>query len=282
MTPRRSLAAVVVFALAAAGGCRSYDGPAESSSGRATGFTTTTAPPVTASTTAAPAGAVTAPATTTTAAPDPGLSQAGGPTTVPDGGAGTGFARPGTYRYSSTGRSSSTLGGSQSRDGEVTLRVDPPAGADQHSVRQGPGRTTEQVLRQKDGSVYVVSLRLAEQGLTKEVRPSPPGVALPADAAPGRSWSWRAVSTDGQTVVHSEFRAVRTEDVTVGAARVPALVLEVVVTLTGDVTAMSTQTMWVSARHGLVLRLEDTTQGRLGAITFTTTSTDTLASLDPA
>lgn len=191
------------------------------------------------------------------------------------------FTAAGTYRYTTTGRFSSTLGAPQERHGESMLTVDPPSGADQHSVRHGPGRTTDQVLRLDDSGAYLVSLRQSEQGITKEVRPSPPALALPAGAAPGRTWSWRATSTDGRTTVDSTFTAVRTEEVTVGAERVTALVIDVVLSLTGDVTSTTRQTLWVSQRHGLVVRQDDTTEGTLGAIAFSSTSSDRLVSLTP-
>ena len=190
---------------------------------------------------------------------------------------------PGTYRYTTSGSFSSTPGGPpQPRNGESTLVVEPPVGPDQRSVHQGPGRTTEQVLRIDAGGAHLVFLRRSEQGIVKEIRPSPPALALPADAVPGRSWSWRATSTDGQTVVDAGFRAVRTEDVTVGPDRVTALVVEAVVSTTGDIVSTSRQTLWVSLRHRLVVRQDDTTDGRVGAIAFTSTSSDRLMSLVPS
>ena len=203
--------------------------------------------------------------TTTRTEPAPGLT----------------FATPGTYRYSSTGRFTTSLGGTQERNGEVLLTVDPPSGTDQRSVRTGFGRTTEQVLRLAGGDALLVSLRLADQGLDKEVRPSPPGLALPGDASPGRTWSWRAVSTDGKTTVDTAFRALRNEDVTVGTERVPALVVEATLTLTGDVASTSKQTMWVSTARRLVVRQDDDTRGSFGVVSFAGTSSDVLVSLTP-
>ena len=242
--------------------------------GTATSSTTAARMGISTSSTAAPRPTVTratAATTTTTAA-------AGGP--APASGAAA-FPRPGTYRYTTTGTFSASLGLPQSRDGEVTLVVDSPNGADVHSVRTAPGRSTDQVLRLDGGSVYLVSLRLTESGFTKEFRPQPPGLALPAGASPGRTWSWQATSTDGQTQVSSSFRAVRTEAVAVGATSVEALVVEVALTTTGDVALTSTQTMWTVPRLGLIVRQDDATQGRLGAITFNSTASDRLISLDP-
>jgi len=191
------------------------------------------------------------------------------------------FTTPGTYRYATTGRFSTSLTGTQERNGEAVLTVDPPSGTDQRSVRSGFGRTTEQVLRLSGNDALLVSLHLVDQGLDKEVRPSPPALALPGDAAPGRSWSWRAVSTDGRTTVDSAFRVLRTEDVTVGAERVPALVVEVALTLTGDVMSTSKQTLWVSTARRLVVRQDDSTSGTLGLVSFSGTSSDVLVSLTP-
>lgn len=236
------------------------------------------APGATTATTAAPSAARSTSTTTrvgATRSPAPGGSAQRSTSS-------TGFTAPGRYRYATTGRFSSTAGGEQPRDGETVLTVDPPAGADQRSVRQAPARTTEQVLRVEDGGAFLVSLRQSEQGITKEVRPSPPALAFPADAAPGRTWSWRAVSTDGQTTVDAAFRVVRGEEVAVGAERVATLVVEAVVTTAGDVVSTTRQTLWVSPAHRLVVRLDESVQGRLGAFSFTGTGSDRLLSLTPS
>ena len=232
-----------------------------SSSTRAsTGSSSTTAPARTSSTTA---GITT---TTGRVAPAPGLT----------------FMVPGTYRYATTGSFTTALTGTQPRTGEATLVVDPPSGTDQHSVRRAFGRVTDQVLRLDATGAYLVSLRLTDTGIDKEVRPSPPGLALPADAAPGRTWSWQATSTDGGTQVQSTFRAVRTESVAVGGQQVSALVVEVNLSLTGDVTVTSTQTLWVVVDRRLIVRQDDNTQGRAGLITFSSTASDVLVSLTPS
>ncbi|MGI8685076.1 MAG: hypothetical protein ACR2MO_08335 [Acidimicrobiales bacterium] len=270
------MAAVVV------GACGGRDG---GDAGRAsTGATTTT---TTIATTAGPQASTTPapPAASSTTAPGRTPTTTGATTTTTAAraapAAGLTFTTPGTYRYTSTGRFMTSLTGTQERNGEALLTVDPPSGTDQRSVRTGFGRTTEQVLRLAGGDALLVSLRLVDQGLDKEVRLSPPGLALPGDAAPGRSWSWRAVSTDGKTTVDSAFKVLRTEDVAVGAERVPALVVEVTLTLTGDVTSTSKQTLWVSTARRLVVRQDDTTSGVFGLITFSGTSSDVLVTLTP-
>lgn len=279
---RRRLVAAMLVAAAATAACGGGgDADRVSEGATSTSSTTTTAVPDEATTapedaTSTTAGARSGPSTTTRAtatttttavrsAPAPGLT----------------FSPPGTYRYTSTGQFTTSLGGTQPRNGESVLVVDPPSGTDQRSVRTGFGRTTEQVLRLSGDDALLVSMRLTDQGLDKEVRPNPPGLALAGDAAPGRTWSWRAVSTDGRTTVDSAFKVLRAEDVTVGGERVPAIVVEVTLTLAGDVTSTSKQTLWVSTARRLVLRQDDVTTGTLALITFSGTSSDVLVSLTP-
>lgn len=283
------VAAALALLLAACGGGGGEQGsaaPASTISTTATSTPPTAAadPPAGAGSGAVPPGSA-ASSTTRPGRPSP-TSTTSTTSTAPAGpmsGApsGVGFTPPGIYRYAATGNFTATLGGTQARNGEVTLTVDPPVGTDQRSVRTGFGRTTEQVLRREGNDALLVSLRLTDQGIDKEVRPSPPGLALPGDAAPGRRWSWRAVSSDGRTTVDSAFTVVREEDVGVGADRVPALVVEVVLTITGDVVSTSKQTLWISAAHRLVVRQDDDTRGSFGLISFSGSSTEILRSLTP-
>lgn len=282
MKGRLQALAVVAAALLAAcggddeGGRAGVDATGGSST---TTSSTSTAPEETSSSTpASTAGSsTTAPSRTTT-------TRAGTTTTTARVAPASGltFTPPGTYRYTTTGSFTTALTGTQPRNGEATLVVDPPSGTDQHSVRRAFGRVTDQVLRLDAGGAHLVSLRLTDTGIDKEVRPSPPGLALPADAAPGRTWSWQATSTDGATQVQSTFRAVRTESVAVGGQQVPALVVEVALGLTGDVTVTSTQTLWVAVDQRMIVRQDDTTQGRAGLITFSSTASDVLVSLTPS
>ena len=281
MTDLRAAALALALALVVAS-CGD-DGGAERESAGATTTTTLAAPPSTEATTAPAEGP------TTTAAPAAGRrgpATTTAPPTTTAAPAGTSsaaqFTAPGTYRYAATGQFTSTRGGPQPRNGETTLTVDPPSGTDQRSVRQGLGRTTEQVLRMDGGGAHLVSMRITDQGVVKEVRPSPPVLALPADAAIGRTWAWRATTTDGATTVDATMRALREEDVTVGGVAVPALVVEAVLTLTGDLVSTSKQTLWVSDRHRLIVRQDDATEGRLGVVAFSSASSETLVTLTPS
>ena len=273
-----ALALASVLLVAACGGGDDGDDAAKESDGATTTTSTTaaastvpsTGPAATTTPTTTARGGTTtttaAPATTTTAAPPaPGLP----------------FTTPGTYRYASTGDFTSTLTGPQSRNGETTLTVDPPSGSDQRSVRRAFSRTTEQVLRLDAAGAHLVSLRLSDQGVDKEVQASPPVLALPADAAPGRTWTWRLTSTDGLTSVDSTFRALRTETLTIAGQRVPALVVEVVLSLSGDIVSTLTQTTWVSLERRLVVRQDETSDGRFGLVTFSGKTSETLVSPAP-
>ena len=272
-----ALALASVLVVAACGGGDDGDDVTKESDGATTTTSTTaaastvpsTGPETTTTPTTTARGATTtstaAPTTTTTAPPAPGLP----------------FTTPGNYRYASTGEFTSTLTGPQPRNGETTLTVDPPSGSDQRSVRRAFSRTTEQVLRLDAGGAHLVSLRLSDQGVDKEVQASPPVLALPADAAPGRTWTWRLTSTDGLTSVDSTFRAVRTETLTVGGQRVQALVVEVVLSLSGDIVSTLTQTTWISLERRLVVRHDETSDGRFGVVSFSGKTSETLVSLAP-
>lgn len=278
---RRRGAAVAVASLLVAAACGGGDDGGDSArepdGATATTSTTAAVPTVPSSgpaatttpTTTARGGTSTStalPATTTTAAPSP---------------PGLPFTAPGTYRYVSAGQFTSTLTGPQSRNGETTLTVDPPSGPDQRSVRRAFSRTTEQVVRIDAGGAHLVYLRLSDQGIDKEVRASPPVLTLPADAAPGRTWTWRLTSTDGLTSVDSTFRALRSEVLTVGDQRVPALVVEVVLSLSGDIVSTLTQTTWISLERRLLLRQDEASDGRFGVVRFSGSTSETLVALTP-
>lgn len=278
---RRGAAAVVASVLLAAA-CGGGDG-GDDSAREPDGATTTTTATTAAVPTVASSGpaATAAPTTTARGGTTTSTAPAATTTTSVTSPLGLPFTTPGTYRYASAGQFTSTLTGPQSRNGETTLTVDPPSGSDQRSVRRAFSRTTEQVLRLDAGGAHLVYLRLTDQGIDKEVRASPPVLALPADAAPGRTWTWRLTSTDGLTSVDSTFRALRSEVLTVGDQRVPALVVEVVLSLSGDIVSTLTQTTWVSLERRLLLRQDEASDGRFGVVRFSGSTSETLVALTP-
>lgn len=210
-----------------------------------------------------------------------GPARASGPTASALDSPSARFTAPGRYTYASSGMFSSLLSGPQPRSGGVVLVVDPPQGHEQRSVRQASDLTTEQVLRFEGDGTYLVSMSQTFLGVRKDFRFEPPVLALPTPAEAGRSWSWRATSTDGRTTVDAGLRVSRAETVDVGGVPVPTVVVEARVSTGGDVVASSTQELWVSERHRLIVRLHEVTDGRLGAISFRSESTDHLTSLAP-
>lgn len=285
----RALSAAVTAALVLLASC----GGDGESDGDGTPETTR---PATASTTAADGGsALSAGSSSTTAAPAGGTrsTKPGSGTTTATSGRPAGAkdaapapanvtTRPGRYRYASTGTFSAGATGEQRRSGESILTVDPPVGADQHSLRQGDNRSTEQIVRFQPDGTYLVMLKVTDQGVTKEFRPAEPVLALPDGAAPGRTWSWRMISTDAKTTVDTSFRIERTEAVPVGVESVPTVVVQATVLTTGDLNSRGTQTLWVAESRRLVVREQSATEGSFGAFSFRSTAEERLLHLDPS
>jgi hypothetical protein len=201
----------------------------------------------------------------------------GGGSASPTGGAAAiKPATPGSYTYKTTGNSSFGPVNETS-----TLKVDPPSGSDQHSAQTGQQGGTETVLRYQADGVYLVSLKLSGQ-ITKEFRLNPPGLALPQPATVGRTWSWTATSTDGKTSVKSDFKVLRTETIAVGGEQVPTVVLETVVTTSGDLVSTSKGTRWVSEAYRLTVREDSQMQGTYSGFSFNSTTSSLLQSTKPS
>jgi len=251
--------------------------PAPSSSTPApasVGPPSTGAPGATTSTTR-PRSTPTAP---TTSVPADGTDPVGGGV-----GGGQAAAAPGRYSYTTAGTFTGPIGGTQRRDGETVLVVDPLAQGRQHSRRQGPGgRAVDQTLELRPDGAYATAVTIVESGFSQEVRPSPPVLALPSPAPVGRIWSWRTTTVDGRSTVDSSFKVVRTEAVPVGGESVAASVIEATITTTGEITSTGRQTLWFAPASGLIVKQQETTTGRFGVISFSSESTDILRSLRPA
>jgi hypothetical protein len=88
-------------------------------------------------------------------------------------------------------------------------------------------------------------------------------------------------STDGRTTADADMRVARTENLDVGGERVPVFVVEVVVTIGGDVVSTSRRTLWVSDRYRLVIQQQDVSDGHFGSVTFHSESMEKLLSTRP-
>jgi hypothetical protein len=189
-------------------------------------------------------------------------------------------AAAGHYTYNRTGSATSSAFGTQSLDGAVPLQIDAPNGTDQHTATNpGGGSSTEQTLRFLGDGAYFTDLKQSMSGFTKEFIPNPPVLALPHNAANGRTWHWTTKSTDGATTLDATFTAGRHENVTVGGQPVDCLVLDLILKTSGDINATSTDKVWVSYKYGLVVRQTDVTDGTLGSVTFHMNYDQTLQSV---
>lgn len=293
----RRLAALlfVLSLLAAACGSDGDTDEGSQDAAREDGATTTTVTDGS-NTTLAPAGAPTAPNATgtgqgaTAGGAGAGAAGAGATTTTAkssSGGsntnaAGAGKAAPGTYTYNRTGKANSNVFGDQSLDGPVSLKVDPPNGDEQRAVQSSSEATIEQVLRFLPEGAYITFLKQTNRGLSKEFRPNPAVLAIPADPAVGRTWSWTVTSSDGATTLNAGFKVERNETLNIGGEQVPTVVVSIVLTTSGDIEMTTNQTRWISTAKGLTVRTDETSNGRAGSITLSSQYSMTLTSTKAA
>ncbi|MDQ1445870.1 MAG: hypothetical protein QOI20_2334 [Acidimicrobiaceae bacterium] len=188
---------------------------------------------------------------------------------------------PGNYTYNRSGQAHTSAFGDQSLDGPVSLKVDPAAGADQHSTQSGPEGSTEQVVRFLDEGAYFADLKQSRSGITKEFKPNPAVLAVPSAPTVGRTWSWTVTSTDGATTLNASFKVLRNETLTIGGEQVPTVVLNAVLKGSGDITFTTDTTNWVSLAKGLIVRADEKTDGTIGSVTFNSQSTMALTSTKP-
>ncbi|MBV9252624.1 MAG: hypothetical protein JO054_00215 [Actinobacteria bacterium] len=207
-----------------------------------------------------------------------GSISAAGNTTSPPPAAAAGLqpTAPGKYTYHLTGN-----GGGQNIDQQLTMTVDPPTGADQHSSTQTQQGTTEQYLRYQASGLYLVELKLNAGFIQKDFKPNPPALQYPEPAPVGKSWSWQVTSSDGKTTVNTAFTVLRTENVTIGGETVPTTVLKVTITTSGDIASKSDSTYWVSEKYRLIVKQDATTDITSPIVSHSQTS-QTLNSTKPS
>jgi hypothetical protein len=281
----RRLLVVTMAAVLLLGACGGNDKKSSNASA-SKGSTSTTAIGADSSTTAAPSGGSggTGAGSATTKKSGGSSSGSGGsptPGPQPSTAAGQKATAPGTYKNTVTG--TRTIGSAQTVNATSTLKVDALQGTDQHSVTtSSDGGSSEQVLRYLADGVYLVSLKTTTSGITKEFKLDPPGLSFPQPATVGKTWSWTATSTDGKSTVKSDFKVARNEAVMVGTENVPAVVIEATVTLTGDITATSHRTIWVSEAYRMIVRSDDKTQGSYSGFNFSSDTSEKLQSTKPS
>ncbi|MCU1691702.1 MAG: hypothetical protein JWM64_793, partial [Frankiales bacterium] len=207
-------------------------------------------------------------------APAPAAARPGAPAPVA-------ATQAGRYTYDSSG--SVTAGAAPQRvSGTSTLTVDAPSGSTQSTVLEGDqGRTETDVVLRADGR-YVSRLLLTTPAFSKEFRPSPAVLLLPEPATVGRSWTWRATSTDGKTRVTATKRVVRTGSVAVGGKAVATRVVETTLSLRGDLVYDGTTTTDEDPRTHIAVRTRSKGKGSASGFAFSNDTTSTLRSTTPA
>ncbi|MCU1602271.1 MAG: hypothetical protein JWO22_2980 [Frankiales bacterium] len=232
--------------------------------------TATTKAPAAAATTARTSGT-----TTSTAAVAPLSTKAPG-TTAPSK-----ATAAGDYTYTSSG--TVTIGTSpQDAKGSQTLTISPLKNGIQHSTihSDSTGDTEEDIVVRDTGS-YAASLKLTSPAFTKEFRPATPVLLMPDPAAVGKSWSWAVTSTDGATHATGTNKLIRKETLTIGGKKIPTVVLQTHLVLTGDVSYDAQLTTWWAPDYRLPVKTHTVGKGMYSGIPFKTDITAVMTSVKP-
>ena len=188
----------------------------------------------------------------------------------------------GQYTYSSSGKV--TFGATpQDASGTQTLTISALKDGIQHSTLHSDDTgDTEQDVVVRDTGSYGASLKLTSPAFSKEFRPATPVLLMPDPATVGRSWSWAATSTDGATHVSATNKLLRTETLTIGGTKVPTVVLQTHLVLSGDVTYDAQLTVWWAPAYRLPVKTHTVGKGSYGGIPFTTDVTAVMGSVRPS
>jgi hypothetical protein len=271
-------------------GCGGSSSPAATTAGSTPSATSTAASSATpapggsaaANTSGGAAATTTGSATSTTGTTTgPGSSGTTTGAATNNGGTSSEFTAPGSYTYDTSGN---VTAGASRRDasGTATLTVDPPAAGRQHSLMgTDQGRTEQDVVVRADGT-YLVHLAITNPTFSKEFNLSPPGLLVPDPATIGRSWSWKATSTDGKTTASVTARVTGRETLTIGGAATPTTVIESTLKLTGDITYTAHMQNWADLAHRLSVKEHTKGEGTFGTVAFTTDITNVIRSTQPS
>lgn len=278
-----SRSALCLFAtavlLAGCGGSPSPSASDASSAGRGS--------PMTAAATPGPGGSAAA-ETSGASSPAAGVAASAAPAGAPAGSTGasskngsapSAFTEAGTYTYDSSG--TVTAGAPRDASGTATLTVDQPAGGQQHSLLGTDQGRTEQTVVIRPAGRYLVRLVITNPAFSKDFRPTAPVLLVPDSAVAGRSWSWRATSTDGKTTAAVTAAVVRREVLTVGGVRTQTIVIDSTLRITGDVSYTGQLRTWYDPTHHLVAKEHTKGRGTFGGVQFTTDITSVLRSIRP-
>lgn len=191
---------------------------------------------------------------------------------------------PGTYTYDRTGTVSyGTPPQTQDASGSSTFVVDPVRDGAQHTAMKGEssGDTTQDLLV-RDTGTYLAGLTLTSPAFTKEFRTATAELLVADPARPGAAWRWSVTSTDGKTTATQSTKVLRTETVTVGGTKVPCVVLQTRLVLSGDVSFTADLTTAWSPERRLPVRTRTVGKGSYSGFAFSTDTTSVLRSVTPA
>jgi len=197
-------------------------------------------------------------------------------------------ATPGTYRYNTSGSTSSLLG-KQSAPSVSTLVVDAPQGTKQHSVRQilsanGDGFVIDQILDYQPQGVAVVRQRLAmtQKGSTtvRTLNAAPTTVVIPMGTATGthREFDLSGVSIAG----HEAVDLVESVVSNVGGQALNTVLVRTVLHVSGSVSGTIQLDQWWAAAARVPAREQLTATMKSGFATVKTNYSATLQSVTPS
>ena len=186
---------------------------------------------------------------------DPGATPGDGGGGTGDGGsapaAGRTMPLPGTYTLATLpGSKASVNGAAQPVPSQSQLIIEQLSDTDQRVT--SPSSTGDLVaqLRYAPSEVDLVALQFGP----KAFQPDPPAMFAPVGAPQGTTWQWSCTSTDGKTTMAAQGRTVGTETLTVGDQPVDTEVVDLTLTLSGDVVGTIRLTLWVRPGDRLPVR----------------------------
>jgi hypothetical protein len=191
----------------------------------------------------------------------------GGGTAPADGGGGAGgggeapvpdrtMPLPGTYTLATAPGSKASINGApQAVPAQSQMLIEQLSETDQRVTSPGSAGDFVAQLRYAPAEVDLVSLTFGP----KSFQPDPPVMFAPVGAPQGTTWQWSCSSTDGKTTIAAAGRTVGTETLTVAGQSVDTEIVDLVLTLTGDVVGTLRLTLWVRPGDHLPVRQHQVT-----------------------
>lgn len=259
----------------AAEGAPSSATPTASAGGAATASAAPTATRSTASASPTAATATAPPAThRATASP---AARSGSSGTAVQGTA------PGTYTYDTSG-TVKTAFGPKDASGTTTFTVSALAGGSQHTQMKSTNSTTDEQVVPRSAGMFLSDLKINGGGgiIDVEFRLSPAALLFPSAATTGKTWSWKATSTDGKTTATQSSKVTGTQTLVIGGKKVSTVVVQTHLVLSGGTDYTVDVTNWVAPSYRLVVKDHQVGHGTAYGSSYSNDITDVLRSVRPA